>query len=247
MNGLDHKLDDFPDNPDDMDWDKEALIFYHYMLNQEDRFEEQVKQIIDKFKKKFSSISKEDIVKRKVIFNELKLELYKIKDKDHDFERSLYYILLTSRIVNGLEAELEGLTSKKGQLESLQEVFASDLVKEELENLEGNHDEAIEQATNQITRVTRTESWRYVNEERLEEFRKKGYKYKTTYPVKDSRTCADSWYYYDQRQIKPIDEPFNYTWNGEERVFMTPPDRPNDRNILIPYVGDLNNYYNKIK
>lgn len=246
MQDLEHKLEDFPDNPDDMDWDKEALLFYYHMMNQEEKYEKKVKDILDKFKKVFEGLEKSDIVTRKAVYNELKMELYKLKGSDHDFERSLYYILLMTRIVNGLEDELEQTLSKKEQVAALQSIIESDNLKEEIEKLESSQDTAIDQATNELTRVTRTESWRYVNEQRLDEFRQKGYKYKTTYPVKDEKTCADSWYYYYQKQVKPIDEPFNYTWKGKERVFMAPPDRPNDRNVLIPYTGDMEKYHNDI-
>lgn len=246
MDGLDHKLENFPDNPDDMDWDKEAVLFYYYMINYEEKYEKKIKDIVSKFKKIFEALPREDIVRRKAVYNELKLELYKIKNKDHDFERGIYFILLMTRIVNNLEEDLDQIKSKKEQLATLQDIFKSDTFKEEIETLNESHDNAIEKASNELTRVTRTESWRYVNEQRLEEFRKKGYKYKTTYPVKDERTCPDSWYYYDQRQVKPVDEPFNYTWNGKDRIFMTPPDRPNDRNILIPYVGNPDNFRNEI-
>lgn len=246
MDNLDHKLEDFPDDPSHMDWDKEALLFYHYMINHEDKYEKKVEEIILKFKKIFDATSKEDIVKRKSIYNEFKNELYKIKNKDHDFERGIYFILLMTSIVSNLEEDLDKIISQKEQLSSLQSLFESDIFKEELNKLEKLQDNAIEKVSGEVMRVTRTESWRYVNEQRLDEFKKKGYKYKTTYPVKDRRTCPDSWYYYDQRQVKPIDEPFNYTWDGNERVFMTPPDRPNDRNILIPYVGDVEKYHNEI-
>ena len=35
--------------------------------------------------------------------------------------------------------------------------------------------------------------------------------------------------------VAEIDEPFIYTWKGKRREFMSPPDRPNDRSILVPY------------
>jgi hypothetical protein len=51
----------------------------------------------------------------------------------------------------------------------------------------------------------------------------------------DSRTGADSKYLAEIDPIVPIDQPFRYRWQGQVRVFMAPPDRPNDRAILVPY------------
>lgn len=59
---------------------------------------------------------------------------------------------------------------------------------------------------------------------------------KTLYHPMDSRTGEDSVYASKLKSlIVDVNEPFHYNWKGKERVFMTPPDRPNDRAILIPY------------
>jgi hypothetical protein len=54
----------------------------------------------------------------------------------------------------------------------------------------------------------------------------------------DSRTAQDSLYLKWLNPIMPISEPFIYEWparSGKIRVFQHPPDRPNDRAILVPY------------
>lgn len=51
----------------------------------------------------------------------------------------------------------------------------------------------------------------------------------------DSRTGDDSKFAADLRLVVDIDKPFEYTWKGKKRSFMVPPDRPNDRSILVPY------------
>jgi hypothetical protein len=60
----------------------------------------------------------------------------------------------------------------------------------------------------------------------------------------DDRTGEDSKQADRMNLIVDIEKPFSYTYiryrkDGsrveEERVFMTPPDRPNDRSIMIPY------------
>lgn len=58
---------------------------------------------------------------------------------------------------------------------------------------------------------------------------------KTLVHPMDSRTGEDSKILARKNPIIPIDEPFKYTFKGKTRVFMAPPDRPNDRAILVPY------------
>lgn len=238
MNDLRYSLFDFPDNPKDVDWKEEALLFYYYMLNEEDNYERKIKKILQKFKKILENIERTDVVGKRAAFNELKLEIYKIKQSDSNFQRSLIFILLTTKVINKLEQSLDFILNAQSQAEAglkFLPLVAETFVKQ-LEDLKEQLDKTFLVAQHELVRITRTESWRFANEERLEEFRRLGYQYKTTYPIKDSVTGDDSWYYYAEAQIKPLNEPFNYNWKGEERVFMTPPDRPNDRNILIPYI-----------
>lgn len=58
---------------------------------------------------------------------------------------------------------------------------------------------------------------------------------KTLYHPMDSRTGQDSIKLAKENLIIPIDQPFVFTYKGKTRTFMTPPDRPHDRAILIPY------------
>jgi hypothetical protein len=64
---------------------------------------------------------------------------------------------------------------------------------------------------------------------------------KTLIHPMDARTGKDSVYAAQLNLIVPIDEPFRYKWAGKERVFQNPPDRPNDRAILVPYRKSWNN------
>ena len=50
----------------------------------------------------------------------------------------------------------------------------------------------------------------------------------------DNRTAQDSKALAKKNPIVDIDKPFKFVYNGETRVFSHPPDRPNDRAILIP-------------
>jgi hypothetical protein len=61
---------------------------------------------------------------------------------------------------------------------------------------------------------------------------------KSLYHPMDSRTGKDSQFAARKHLVADIDKPFVYQWNGSKREFMTPPDRPNDRSILIPYQAD---------
>lgn len=51
----------------------------------------------------------------------------------------------------------------------------------------------------------------------------------------DDRTGQDSLALAEENPIVEIDEPFRQTFKGKEYVFMAPPNRPNDRAILIPF------------
>jgi hypothetical protein len=54
----------------------------------------------------------------------------------------------------------------------------------------------------------------------------------------DGRTGDDSRYAAQLNLVAEVDEPFEYTWDGKPRVYMVPPDRPNDRSIMIPYTPE---------
>jgi len=51
----------------------------------------------------------------------------------------------------------------------------------------------------------------------------------------DNRTGEDSIKLAKMNPVVDIDKPFRFKWKGQERVFQFPPDRPNDRSILVPY------------
>lgn len=51
----------------------------------------------------------------------------------------------------------------------------------------------------------------------------------------DRRTGKDSVELARENPVVDIDEPFRFNWGGKERVFQFPPDRPNDRAILVPF------------
>jgi hypothetical protein len=62
---------------------------------------------------------------------------------------------------------------------------------------------------------------------------------KTLYHPMDSRTGEDSIQAAGKNLIVDIDKPFKYSFKQGSKIivreFMTPPDRPNDRSIMIPY------------
>lgn len=51
----------------------------------------------------------------------------------------------------------------------------------------------------------------------------------------DNRTGDDSKKLANENPVVDINEPFRFKWKGQMRVFQFPPDRPNDRSILVPY------------
>lgn len=91
-----------------------------------------------------------------------------------------------------------------------------------------------------LQRIVRTELHNIYNVSKLKGFDRIRGKYfpdlkKTLYHPMDSRTGKDSIKASKENLIVALDKPFKYTFNGKERVFFNPPDRPNDRSILIPY------------
>lgn len=103
----------------------------------------------------------------------------------------------------------------------------------------------------QILRIARTELHNIYSFAKLNGMKQAdvGLK-KTLYHPKDARTGEDSIFLmsHAKQMIKNLNEPFEYWWNGKarrgsfdgssggyHRVFQNPPDRPNDRSVLIPY------------
>lgn len=92
----------------------------------------------------------------------------------------------------------------------------------------------------QIPRIVRTELHNLYSLSKLKGFEEIKKEYlpdikKTLYHPKDGRTGEDSKQLIKENLIVDLNKPFVYTFNNKKRVFMTPPDRPNDRAILIPY------------
>jgi hypothetical protein len=58
---------------------------------------------------------------------------------------------------------------------------------------------------------------------------------KTLMHPMDQRTGDDSKKLAQEHPAIPISEEFVFTWKNATRRFMTPPDRPNDRAVMIPY------------
>jgi len=91
-----------------------------------------------------------------------------------------------------------------------------------------------------LARIVRTELHNIYNVSKLKGFNQVKEDYfpdlkKTLFHPMDSRTGEDSKAAAKQDLIVALDKPFVYTFNGKVRKFMAPPERPNDRAILIPY------------
>lgn len=56
----------------------------------------------------------------------------------------------------------------------------------------------------------------------------------------DDRTGEDSKLAARLNLVVDVNKPFKYTYKGKVREYMTPPDRPNDRSVLVPYREDWN-------
>jgi hypothetical protein len=91
-----------------------------------------------------------------------------------------------------------------------------------------------------LARIVRTELHNIYNVSKMGGFLEVRDQYmpnlkKTLYHPMDSRTGDDSQKAARLKLIVDIDKPFQYSFKEEVRTFMAPPDRPNDRAILIPY------------
>lgn len=91
-----------------------------------------------------------------------------------------------------------------------------------------------------LSRIVRTELHNVYNTGKLTGMQETQENYipdlqKTLMHPMDARTGADSVYAARLKLIVDIDEEFSYTWKGKVRTFMVPPDRPNDRSILVPF------------
>lgn len=58
---------------------------------------------------------------------------------------------------------------------------------------------------------------------------------KTLMHPMDHRTGDDSKKLAAEHPAIPVDEEFVFEWKGDVRRFLNPPDRPNDRAIMVPY------------
>lgn len=57
---------------------------------------------------------------------------------------------------------------------------------------------------------------------------------KTIYNPMDARTGEDSKYLEKMKMIIPLEDDFEFTYKGVEYSFSAPPNRPNDRGVLVP-------------
>lgn len=90
-----------------------------------------------------------------------------------------------------------------------------------------------------IARIGRTELYGVYNKSKMVSFGKIRDKFvpglkKTVVIPMDGRTSEDSKYLKKLNLIIPIEEDFVYEWKDQKRRFTAPPDRPNDRSILVP-------------
>lgn len=97
-----------------------------------------------------------------------------------------------------------------------------------------------------LARIARTELHQIYNVSKMNGFIKTKENYlpdlkKTMYHPIDARTGEDSRMMANKEMIVALDKPFVFKYNGETQRFMAPPNRPNDRAILIPYRESYDN------
>jgi hypothetical protein len=219
-------------------WNKEAQSIYKYLLKEEDRNSKEVASIMKAFEKQI--MAEIDPNKRRNLFSDLKMKLYALRHKDHNFERTLFFILLIAHFVNKFQANYEQSLASTQRLSNLLIVVENTDLRKKIEQLikeeQKIFNKQIGQAQRKADLILRTEMYRYVNQERLNYFRKVGYQFKTNFMVNDERTGEDSRYFNSLKQVRRLDEDFEYEWKGQIRRFPFNPDRQNDRQILIPFI-----------
>jgi hypothetical protein len=227
-------------NPDnETDWEKEAFQMYHYLLKEEERNSKETKKLMETFKR---NIEKEtNSTKKKILFDKLKLDLLNLRHKDDNFERMMLFILLITKAVNEFQNRYEKNLLQIKSFENMLKIPMSKENQNKIETEIKNAHKALNESFNKYEHrfhvINRTEMFRSVNAQRLDEFRKDGYQFKTNYMIDDSITGDDSRYFNSLKQVRRLDEDFEYTWKGQVRRFPYPIDRPNDRQILIPFIS----------
>jgi hypothetical protein len=181
----------------------------------------------------------EDLIKEINVFEK---EFNGIK-QDIPFDRILFSLDSENLLFNRYEASMEAYNE---QLRSEMQRILTQAVIERLD---------YRQAVNRIHdkmqadewkahRIVRTELHNIYNTSKMSGMREIRDEYlpdmkKTLIHPMDERTGNDSMVLARLNPIVDIDEPFTYTFNtGKQtitRTFQAPPDRPNDRAILVPY------------
>lgn len=146
-------------------------------------------------------------------------------------------------LVNKYEASIDAYTSDlraqiTGQL--LNSVIARDTTQRTVSQLVGSVGKFFVGEEWKLTRIARTEFHGVYNYSKINgmlEVRDETLPdlMKTLMHPMDKRTGADSKALAQENPIIPIDEPFIQVWDGKKRTFMAPPNRPNDRAVLVPY------------
>lgn len=218
-------------------WKKEAVSLFQYLLELEREKRISIEKKFKEFQKKITH-EKEKII-RDSIFNNFTNELYKENNDDNILSFNLAFLLLIKKAVVQFKNEYEELISSIHHLEDLKKITLNEeivhFIEKSIEENKTKLENIFSKYEHRANLIYTTETFRSVNAQRFEYFKKIGYLYKTTYMIDDHRTGKDSRYFNSLKQIRKMDENFEYVWEGKKRVFPYGPDRPNDRSILIPY------------
>jgi len=145
-------------------------------------------------------------------------------------------------LVNKHQASIDAYTtSLRSQITSniAQSMIARDTTQRTIEQLVVDVGRFFQGEEWRLRRIVRTELHNIYNYSKLKAMGRAGdvvdgLKKTLMHPM-DSRTGDDSKALKARNPIVDMDQPFRFKWKGRERVFMFPPDRPNDRSILVPY------------
>jgi hypothetical protein len=121
--------------------------------------------------------------------------------------------------------------------QSISERWSNDMLADKLKDLFNKDVPNHFMYKNRFKVIAQDQSFKLMSQASDNKSRKLGAKKKWIFNTMDGKTHPDSMVsdkkYGSEDKAIDIDKPFNYIWNGKERVFMMSPDRINDRSITI--------------
>ena len=135
--------------------------------------------------------TEKDPSKRKLLFVDMRRELFEIKSRDEDFIRNVAFITAIGVAIHKFETKYETGLKTVENLKTLLELQSSEETTKELHKELKKQTELVEdrvgQAERHVNNIVKNDMFEWSMAERLNYFRKVGYKYKTNYTLPKAR------------------------------------------------------------